>query len=259
MDLSIITITWNSADKITEQIRSVISACQDISYEHIIVDNNSSDNTVELIKKDFPDVKLIENKENAGFGAANNQGVEISSGEFILFLNPDMRVNGELKKMLGWMKEKKDIGIASCKLVDTNGKFVECAGPRRFPKVWEMVVMILKLHHLFPTLLNNYLMKDFDENAEQEVDSVRGSFMLVRRELIDKLGRAFDHRYFIWWEDVDLCREAKRLGYKVMYTPIITCIDYVGQSFKKRNTIWKQKHFYKSLWQYFAKWSLNKK
>lgn len=258
MDLSIITVTWNSEDKIAEQIRSVISACQDISFEQIIVNNNSSDNTVGLIKKDFPDVKLIENKENAGFGVANNQGVEISNGDFILFLNPDMRVNGDLNKILGWMKEKEDIGIASCKLVQNNGKFCIDAKPRRFPKTWEMVVMILKLHHLFPNLLNNYLMKDFDENVEQEVDSVRGSFMLVRRELIQKLGHAFDPRYFIWWEDVDFCHKAKRLGYKVVYTPIITCIDYVGDSFKKRKSWWKQKQFYKSMGKYFLKWHSNK-
>ena len=97
-------------------------------------------------------------------------------------------------------------------------------------------------------------MKDFNPNLEQEVDSVRGSFMLVRRELIEKLGWGFDPRYFFWFEDVDLCREAKRLGFKVVYTPIISCVDYFGQSFKQRTSIWKQKVFSRSMLTYFQKW-----
>ena len=97
-------------------------------------------------------------------------------------------------------------------------------------------------------------MKDFNSDSEQEVDSVRGSFMLVRRELIDKLGWGFDPRYFFWFEDVDLCREAKRLGFKVVYTPIVSCVDYFGQSFKQRTSIWKQKIFSRSMLTYFQKW-----
>lgn len=255
MDLSVITVTWNSTDKIPEQLRSVVLGCKDISCEQVIIDNNSQDETVEIIKKDFPDVKLIANQDNRGFGAANNQGVEISSGKFLLFLNPDMRVEiGSLDKIVKWMREHKDVGIVSCKLVDKEGKFCPDAAPRRFPKVWEMVAQILKLPHLFPFILNRYLMKDFDPEKEQEVDSVRGSFMLMRREIVEKLGWGFDPRYYIWWEDVDICREAKRLGYAVMYTPIISCVDYVGQSFKKRDSVWKQKNFTKSMLTYFQKW-----
>ena len=97
-------------------------------------------------------------------------------------------------------------------------------------------------------------MKNFDAEREQEVDSVRGSFLFMRRDLVWKLGWAFDPRYFFWFEDVDICREARRLGYKVVYTPIISCLDYVGQSFKKRDTLWKQKQFTKSMLQYFQKW-----
>ena len=86
------------------------------------------------------------------------------------------------------------------------------------------------------------------------MDSVRGSFMIMRREVYEKLGWAFDPRYFIWFEDVDLCREVKKMGLKVVYTPVISCVDYVGQSFKKRTTLWKQKQFIKSMAQYFWKW-----
>jgi len=255
MDLSIITVTWNSADKIAEQIRSVDLGIIGLNYEQIVIDNGSTDQTVLIIEEKFKKIKLIKNKQNKGFAAANNQGVKVSSGKYILFLNPDMKVEeNSLKKILDWMDENKDIGIAGCKLVDKNGNFNMDAAPRKFPKVWEMLSMILKIHHIFPNILNNYLMKGFNSNKEQEVDSVRGSFVLIRRELVDKLGWGFDPRYFIWFEDVDICREVKRLGYKIKYTPIITCIDHVGASFKKRGTLWKQKQFTKSMSQYFKKW-----
>jgi len=255
MDLSVITVTWNARDNIIEQLRSVVLGSRGISFEQIIVDNNSGDGTADFIKKEFPNVKVIANKTNAGFGVANNQGVEIASGDFLLFLNPDTLVlPGSLDTMVEWMKQHPEAGLASCKLVDRNGNFNTEARPRRFPKVWEMVAMIFKIPHLVPQILDNYYMKDFNPDLEQAVPSVRGSFMLMRREVYQKLGWAFDPRYFIWFEDVDTCREAWKLGYKVMYTPVVSCVDYIGQSFKKQDTLWKQKNFTKSMLQYFRKW-----
>lgn len=255
MDLSVITVTWNSKDQIERQIRSVISGCNNINFEEIIIDNASNDGTVDFIKQNFPSVKMIVNEKNLGFGAANNQGVKIASGDFFLFLNPDMKILPEsLDKILDWMKQNPKIGVASCKLVDKNGQLNREATPRRFPKLWEQLALILKIPHFFPNILDQYQMKDFDGEKEQEVDSVRGAFMLVRRELIEKLGWGFDPRYYIWYEDVDICRECWRNGFKVVYTPIIECVDYIGQSFKKRDTYWKQKNFTKSMLQYFQKW-----
>jgi len=255
MDLSVITVIWNNEENITEQINSVFKGCKNILCEEIIVDNDSKDGAVDLIKKQFPNVEIIENGSNLGFGAANNKGADIAKGEFLLFLNPDMKVEpGSLDIIVDWMRKHPDVGIASPKLVDQNGKFNWEASPRRFPKLWEQVALILKLPHLFPKMLNKYHMKDFDYNKEQEVDSVRAAFIIVRRELINKLGWAFDPRYFIWYEDVDICRECKRNGFKLIYTPIISCVDYVGQSFKKRTTLWKQKQFTKSMLTYFQKW-----
>lgn len=254
-DLSIITVTWNSSELIGEQIRSVISGCKNISFEQIVVDNASSDNTVSIMKEKFPQVQLIVNTENKGFGSANNQGVALSTGKWLLFLNPDMRVEpGSLDTVVDWMEKHPEVGIASVKLLDEMGNLNMDAQPRRFPRLWEQLALILKLPHVFPHMLDGYMMKNFNANQEQEVDSVRGSFLFMRRELIDKLGFAWDPRYYIWYEDVDICREAKRLGYKVMHTPVISCVDYVGQSFKKRDTLWKQKNFTKSMLTYYKKW-----
>lgn len=253
--LSVITVTWNNAENIAEQLISVVEGCQNLELEQIVVDNGSKDTTVALIKEKFPNVKLINNSQNLGFAAANNQGTAIASGDFLLFLNPDMRVQkGSLDILVDHLKKNSQIGILSCKLVDKSGKFNTEAGPRRFPTVWNQTAILLKIPHFFPSVLKKYLFADFDPGKEQEVDSVRGAFVLTRKEIIKKLGWAFDPRYFIWFEDVDLCREVWRLGFKVVYTPLTDCVDYVGQSFKKRTTFWKQKNFTKSMIIYFKKW-----
>ncbi len=255
MNLSIITVTWNSEKLVGEQIDSVKNGCQSISFEEIVVDNGSTDNTIKIIKEKYPWVKLIENKQNIGFSAANNMAAKISDGEFLLFLNPDMRVQvGSLDEMLSWMQVHGEVGLASCRLVDEHGILNADAQPRRFPDIFDQLAIILKLPHIFTGILNRYMFKGFDADKEQEVDSIRGSFMIMRREVFEKLGFAFDPRYFIWFEDVDICREVKKLGYKVVHTPVISCIDYIGQSFKQRTTLWKQKNFTKSMLQYFQKW-----
>lgn len=256
MQLSVVTVTWNAAEKIKEQMQSVRDGCEKISFEQIVVDNGSKDDTADIVRS-FSHAKLITNAENTGFAAANNQGVKIASGDFILFLNPDMLVaKGSLDKLVEWLIQHPDAGLVSCKLTDEGGNFNPKASPRRFPTVFDQAALLLKLPHIFPKILDRYLMKNFEPEKEQEVDSVRGAFMLARKEIIERLGWAFDPRYFIWFEDVDLCREVKQMGYKVMYTPIVSCIDYVGQSFKKQETLWKQKNFTKSMLTYFQKWEL---
>lgn len=255
MQLSVITVTWNSVNLIREQIKSVWAGCKNISFEEIIVDNASVDGTVDIIEKEFAHVKLVKSEKNLGFARGNNAGAKIAQGEFLLFLNPDMRVEpGSLAIMVDWMRTHTDVGLASCKLVDEHGNLNKDAQPRRLPKILDQLALIFKLPHIFPSVLNRYLFTDFNPAVEQEVDSVRGSFMMMRREVYEKLGWAFDPRYFIWFDDADLCREVKKMGLKVMHTPIISCVDYVGQSFKQRTTLWKQKQFTKSMLQYFQKW-----
>lgn len=257
MNLSVITVTRNSVNLISEQIKSVWAGCKNISFEEIIVDNASTDKTVEIIEKEFINVKLIKSDKNLGFAGANNLGVKLAQGEFLLFLNPDMRVtDGSLDIMVDWMRKNPKVGLASCKLLDENGNLNKDALPRRFPTMWDQLAIVLKLPHVFPKIIDKYLFKDFNADIEQEVDSVRGSFMIMRREVYEKLGWAFDPRYFIWFEDVDLCREVKKMGLKVVYTPVVSCVDYIGQSFKKVNFFWKQKQFIKSMIKYFWKWGL---
>lgn len=256
MLLSVVTLTYNSENVIADQVRSVRSACADLSYEQIIVDNGSADGTVAILKKEFPNLRIIENKKNLGFAGGNNVGARVAGGTFLLFLNPDMRFpEGErLSAWVGWMREHADVGISGCRLTDERGELNRNATPRRFPRVREILAILCKVPHLFPWVLNGYLYRDRDFTKEQDVDSVRGSCLLVRRDLVEKLGFAFDPRYFFWFDDVDLCREARRAGLRVVYTPVVSCVDLVGQSVKKKNLWWKQKQFLKSAAQYFWKW-----
>ncbi|HRY36360.1 MAG TPA: glycosyltransferase family 2 protein [Candidatus Magasanikbacteria bacterium] len=254
MKISVITVTWNNASSIVKQIESVQKGAVDLESEQIIVDNGSTDNTIEIVKK-YPQVKLILNKENLGFSAANNQGYQIATGGYVLFLNPDNEVEpGSLLKLCEMMDQRRDIGLLSCKLTTQDGLFNEGAKPRRYPGLMDQLALLLKIPHLFPKVLDKYLMKDFNPEVEQEVETVRGAFMLLRKTTLDKLGWGFDPRYFIWFEDIDLCREIKKMGLKIFYTPAASCVDLVGQSFKQQNNLWKQKIFTASMLKYFQKW-----
>lgn len=255
MDLSIITVTWNNESTITDQIRSVISACKDISYEHIIVDNASSDKTRERINATGAAVTLIANKTNDGFAAGNNIGARKVQGRYILLLNPDMKLTpGSLGRLVSWMDKNEDVIISSCRLTGADGTYNAEAGPRRFPTILNQLALILKLPHLFPSVMDSYMMRDVNPEEEHAVDSVRGAFLLTRKSFVEELGWVLDPRYPNWFEDVDVCREAKERGYRVVYTPVVSCEDLVGKSFSQRSALQNQRQFTKSMLIYFRKW-----
>jgi GT2 family glycosyltransferase len=255
LDLSIITVTYQSEKQIESLIRSVRLGCQKISYEHIIVDNGSFDHTVPLIHSSGSPVVCLPQAKNLGFSAANILGYRQSKGRYLLFLNPDMEVEEcGVDRMVDWIHGRKDVGIAGCRLLDQEGRYNAEATPRRFPKLHEQFILLLKLQKMFPKALNRYFYKDMDFTKEQAVDSVRGSFMLMRREFIDAVGWPFDPLYFIWFEDVDICREAWKHGFSVFYTPLVTCKDAIGQSFKQRDRRWRFRQYSESLLRYLKKW-----
>lgn len=254
MRLSIITVTWNAAEYIGQQIASVKAGAGEMAFEHIIVDNGSTDGTKDVVSQ-WSHIQLIQNKENLGFAAANNRGVEAATGEYVLFLNPDMTVAaGSLQTLVHWMEGKKQVGLASVRLEDEYGVLHADAVPRRFPTLRDQLAIVLKLARIFPGFVGHYMMNGFDETQEQVVDSVRGAFMLLRRETIDEIGFGFDPRYFVWFEDVDLCKEVQHLGLSVVYTPVISCVDHVGKAFNKQPLFPKQVRFARSMIAYFQKW-----
>lgn len=249
MDLSVIIVSWNVREKLRENLRALYESEGDFEMEIFVVDNNSHDKSAKMVRQEFPQVELIENSENLGFAKANNQALRIAQGKFILLLNPDMRVKpNTLENMLKWMRENMQASVAGCHLIDERNNTIKHA--RRFPRVFDQLAIILKLPHLFPWILKKYLRLDFDYSRSSKVDSIRGGFFMIRRrgEIL------LDERYFLWFEEVDFCRQIYKNGGEVWYTPVAECIDYVGQSFKQVNRLITQKYFRDSQLKYFKKW-----
>lgn len=263
MDLSIIIVSWNVREKLRENIKALYESTGDFEFEIFVVDNNSSDKSVEMIEKEFPKVKVIANKENLGFAKANNQAIKKSKGDFILLLNPDMRVSSDtLENMLKWMRNNPQATVSGCKLINNDGKIVKHV--RNFPTFIDQLAIILKLPHLFPQILKNYIRENFDYSKAQKVDSIRGGFFMYRyldekpktedRDVAKLNNIMLDERYFVWFEEVDLCKRLKVEGKEVWYTPTASCLDHVGQSFQQVPRLTTQKYFRDSMLKYFKKW-----
>ena len=253
MDLSIITVPWNVKDKLRENLKAIFASEGDFSFEVIAVDNDSHDGSAKMIAQEFPQVKLIANQVNLGFARACNQGIKIAQGDYILLLNPDMRVlPNTLINMLEWMNEHEQASVAGCRLVDEQGMTVDHV--RRFPGVWDQLAIILKIPHFFPAILNKYLYSDFDYTKPGRADSIRGSFFIVYAGGDAKLPFWLDERYFLWFEEVDFCRRIKEAGGEVWYTPAAKCVDYIGQSFSQVGSLKKQRYMRDSMLKYFKKW-----
>ncbi len=257
MDLSVVIVSWKVKDKLKANLSALFESQGDFKIEVFVVDNNSQDGSAEMIKEEFPQVKLIVNSENLGFASANNEAMKVSAGKYILLLNPDMQVGPDtLSNILDWTRNNPQATVTGCKLVDEKGEIIKQV--RRFPKFCDQLAITLKLPHLFPRIVDKYLVSDFNYNQAAKVDSIRGAFFLINRGNYQKIsGRNFpllDDRYFIWFEEVDFCRDVYRLGGEVWYTPAAQCLDYVGQSFKQVPRGRAQKYFSDSMIKYFEKW-----
>jgi len=251
MDISIIIVSWNVREKLKDNLRAIFES-KDINLEVFVVDNNSADGSVEMVKEYYPKVKVIANQDNLGFAKANNQAIKQASGKYILLLNPDMRVfDDTLSRMFSWMNAHENAWVGGCRLLDESARIVEEV--RNFPTLLDQLAIILKIPHIFPTVLNRYLKKGFDYLKAASVDSIRGGFFMIRREVIEKIG-LLDERFFLWYEEVDYCKRVKEAGGEVWYMPTAECIDLVGQSFKQVNVLMKQKYFRDSMLEYFKKW-----
>jgi len=252
MKLSIIIVSWNVKDLLRENLESIFQNKPGFEFEVFLVDNNSEDGTVEMVRKNFPQVNLIANQENLGFARANNQAIKKSQGEYVLLLNPDMKVlPSTLDNLVKEAEKHNEAGILGGHLVDKQGETVPQV--RKLPGLWDQLAIILKIPHLFPGVLNKYLVKGFNYTREAEVDSIRGSFFLIKRGVIEKVG-GLDERFFLWFEEVDYCKRVREAGWKIIYTPNVECIDNVGKSFSQVKRGRAQKYFRDSMLKYFRKW-----
>lgn len=261
MNLSIIIVSYNVREKLRKNLESIFASqfpkSINFSLEVFVVDNASVDASADMVEKEFPAVKLIKNKKNLGFAKANNIAIKQSRGEFILLLNPDMRLFPETLYN-AWLFAQKNPQalVSSCLLIDSNNKAIKHV--RRFPRLFDQLAVVLKLPHLFPKILRRYLCLDFDYNLAQKVDSVRGSFFMINKNSYQQLSGLdlplLDERYFVWFEEVDFCKQVQQMGGEIWYNPDAFCLDYVGQSFALLKRGRAQKYFSNSMLKYFKKW-----
>lgn len=258
-DISVIIVNYNVKELLEQCINSIFSASTKLDVEVIIVDNNSFDGSVQYIKEKFPGnprLKIIESPVNMGFAKANNLGAREAEGEYLLILNPDTILQEDtLDKSLEFYKSVKDIGALTCKLILPNGK-LDLACRRSFPTPSVAVYRILGLSRIFPKskLFGKYNLTYLDENETYEVDAIVGAYMLIKKDVYEKV-KGFDEDYFMYGEDLDLCFRIKKAGYRIFYYPKTSIIHYKGESTKK-SSISYVNNFYGAM-QVFVKKNLN--
>ncbi len=250
IDLSVIVLAYKNKEKLRVTLEAVFKSVTNYSYEVIVVDNDSKDGTAEMVEQEFPNVKLIRNQNN-GFAKGNNVGLKEAVGRLVLFLNPDTAVEPDvLEECIKKIESDKQIGFLSCRLVKEDGS-LDVAARRTFPNPVNSFARLTHLDKLFPKTLGSYNMLNVPENQEQEVDSVVGAFMMIRREVIDKIGK-WDEDFFMYGEDIEYCYRAKQAGYKNVYYPKVTTVHYKGQSSKK-TPYFALYHFHKAMWIFYKK------
>ncbi|MFN5629028.1 MAG: glycosyltransferase family 2 protein [Bacteroidota bacterium] len=254
-DLSVVIVNYNVEYFLEQCLLSVEKAAKNINAEIFVVDNNSVDGSVNLVKEKFPFVKLIENKKNTGFSFANNQAIKESNGKYVLLLNPDTLVEEDtFEKIIKFMNEHQDAGGLGVLMVDGKGIFLP-ESKRGLPTPMVAFYKIFGLSALFPKskIFGRYHLGYLDKNKTHEIEILSGAFMLIRKKVLDEIG-LLDETFFMYGEDIDLSYRITKAGYKNYYFPETKIIHYKGESTKKSSVnyvfifyramiIFAEKHF----------------
>ncbi len=259
IDLSVVILSFNTKDLTRKCLETIFASKLGMfSMEVIVCDNGSTDTSVEIIRKEFPQVILIENKKNLGFAAGNNPGIRRAKGRYILLLNTDTEVpTNTLSVMLEFMYEHPDVGASTCKLLLPD-ESLDPACHRGFPTPWAAFTYLSGLERLFPRtrLFGEYHQGYKDLTKIHEVDCIVGAFFLVRREVIKQVG-LLDEDYFMYAEDIDWCYRIRQAGWKIMYNPTVSILHKKKQSgranvLRKRRII-TEIYFHKYNWLFYKK------
>jgi GT2 family glycosyltransferase len=248
-DVSVIIVNWNLKDYLLEAIASVGETGGESSFEIIVVDNASEDGSVDAVKEQFPEVRLIENDENVGFGCANNQGFEIAEGRYFLLLNNDAKLlEGALDLLVREMDAAPDIAICGGQLLNP-----DLSLQNSFDNVPSLATEILNkaiLRRIFPERFPSKLQ---ETEAPREVEVVIGAMMMIRGSVIDEI-KGFDPGYFMFLEETDLCHRAAIEGYRLVQFPGARAIHHQGTSSVRRMPGLSRVEFYRSRYRFFRKW-----
>ena len=253
-ELSIIIVNFNTKVLLGNCLKSIVKNTRDVSYEIIVVDNASSDGSLEMLKKEFPDIKLISNQKNVGFAKANNQGITIANGGNILLLNSDTLIlNNCFRKILDFIKAKEDAGIVGCKVLNPD-KTLQFSCYHAPDFLTELVLFTTEIIKDIENPVTWYkYMKYWNHNKIREVACIAGCFFLVKRGVFDKVG-LLDENIFLYYEDSEFCKRVRlNSDYKIYYYPYAEIIHLKGASSNNSNNYVTLKYAYKN-----AKYYLNK-
>ena len=230
VDLSIIIVSWNVRDLLRRCLASLQGAADGCTSEVFVVDNASSDDSAAMVRGEFPQVALIENRENLGFVRANNQALARCNGRYVLLLNPDTEIVADaLGAMASYMDANPLVGVVGPQLVFADGSVQ--SSRRRFPDLKTLFVESSLLQRLFPrlSLLKRYYVLDRPHDVVQDVDWVVGACLMARREAVEAAG-LLDERFFMYSEETDWCLRIKQRGWRVAYLPAARVVHHKARS-----------------------------
>lgn len=253
IELSIIIVNYNAADYLDACLSSIESHLLGLEKEVIVVDNASTDGSLEIIVRDFPWVRVIKNSTNVGFAAATNQGVKSSQGRFILWLNPDtVLLDCRLKELLSAMSDDSDLGILGLQILNSDHS-LQISG-RSFPSYetafFSRYSFFTKIFPKNPWSAK-YLNSDWDRQSRKAVDWVSGAALLHKRQVWEQL-HGLDEGFFMYCEDVDFCFRAKLKGWRTVYDPSCRVLHHIGGSSRRKPLRMIFEH-HRSMWRYYAK------
>lgn len=234
LDLSVVIVNYNVRYFLEQALYAVRRATRDLQVEVFVVDNNSVDDSLQMLREKFPEVLLIANTENTGFARANNQAIRLARGKYVLLLNPDTLVEeNTFTSCFAFMEAHPDAGALGVRMIDGAGKFLP-ESLRGFPAPFAAFCKMFGLSALFPRsrFFNYYYLGHLDPSRTQEADVLAGAFMWIRHSALDRAG-LLDEAFFMYGEDIDLSWRIVQAGYKNYYFPGTTIIHYKGESTKK--------------------------
>ncbi len=252
-EISFILVSWNVRDLLRRALAALLADSADIKSEIIVVDNDSHDGTPEMVRAEFPNVRLIANSENVGFTRGNNQALALARGRYFFFINPDTEiVTGATRALLDFMDANPRVGIAGPQLLNPDHSVQPSR--RSFPTFATALFETPRLSRSFPRnrWLTRYYLRDTRDDKRQDVDWITGAAMFVRREVYEQVG-GLDENFFMYSEELDWCRRAKQAGWRVVYFPRAQVIHHEGKS-SEQVIAARDVYYYSSKVRYFRKY-----
>lgn len=232
MDISIIIINWNSAGYVRKCLQSVAENLRGLEFETIVIDNGSFDSCGKIVLDEFPDVRFIQSEDNLGFAKANNLGSEKSTGEYLLFLNPDTEIlDGAIQGMASLIRCLPRAGVLGCRLLNSDGS-TQTSCVQAFPTVFNQMFDSDMVNRWLPVLTTGRI--GYNEKNPTPVQVISGACMMIKKTVFEEVGK-FSPEYFMYTEDLDLCYKVREAGYLNYYTGAFSIIHHGGGSSNQRN------------------------